>query len=135
MTKRSLNVLLVEDSEDDAVLVLRELRRVFGTVRCTRVETAADLRVALAKGAWELVISDYRLPSFNGIAALALVRGRYPHLPFIMVSATVDPALAKAALAEGADGCIMKYDLKSLAPALRRLLPDVTTVPTAAAPA
>uniref|UniRef100_A0A832M288 Response regulator n=1 Tax=Oscillatoriales cyanobacterium SpSt-402 TaxID=2282168 RepID=A0A832M288_9CYAN len=67
-----LTVLMVEDSEDDALLVLRELRRGGFEVTWERVQTANALRTALVNRRWDVIISDYRLPGFDARAALAL---------------------------------------------------------------
>ena len=69
-----LRLLLVEDSADDAELMLRELRRAGYDPTCERVQTAIALQESLAHGPWDLVISDYVLPQFNAPAALALVK-------------------------------------------------------------
>ena len=115
-------MLLIEDSEDDALLIQRALRRLDREVRCTRVETPSDLKAALANGEWDLAISDFRMPALNGLAALEIVRSVSARLPFIILSATIDEATARRALDGGANACLTKYDLSRLAPAVRELI-------------
>ena len=61
-----LNVLIVEDSEDDFLLLLRELRKGGYEPAFERVETAAEMQSALSKQAWDIIISDYKMPNFSG---------------------------------------------------------------------
>src|SRR5437867_4394258 len=94
-----LRVLIVEDQEDDAALIFRELRRAGGWVLETaRVETEADMRAALETRTWDVVISDYTLPNFDGPSALALLRRMGLDLPFIIVTGTVGEEVAVAAM-------------------------------------
>ncbi len=81
-----LRVLLIEDSEDDAVLILHTLRRGGYVPEAQRVDNAQALRAALERQPWDLVISDYVIPGFGGLAALSLVKEQAPDVPFIMVS-------------------------------------------------
>lgn len=117
-----LRVLLVEDSEDDALLILRELKRADYKVVYQRVETPGDLKDALAKSPWDLVISDYSLPHFSGIAALKIIEEFNIDLPFLMVSGTIDEEMAVAAMKAGANDYLMKGNLKRLVPAVQREL-------------
>lgn len=115
-----LAVLLVEDSEDDAMLVSRSLRQHPGGVALVRVEGAAELSAALARQHWDIVISDFNMPGFSGLEALALVRVVAPDLPFILVSATVGEETAVCAMREGASDYVMKGALARLLPAVQR---------------
>ena len=83
---RPLRLLIIEDVEDDAVLLRRELARSGYTLHWRRVQTEADLREALGAEAWDLVISDYDLPTFDALGALAVVRELGLDLPFIICS-------------------------------------------------
>src|SRR5260221_9063208 len=85
----TLRVLLVEDSEDDAALVVRELIRGGYEVTFKRVDTADSLFAALEGGRWDLAIGDFSMPEFSGTAALAAVRQVDAELPFIFVSGTI----------------------------------------------
>ena len=69
-----LRVLMVEDSEDDALLVLRELKKGGYNPEYERVETAAAMRKALQDKTWDVILCDYQLPSFNGIEAIAVLK-------------------------------------------------------------
>lgn len=79
-----LHVLIVEDSENDALLLIRALRRGGYDLMSERVDTAAAMNAALDRQTWDIVIADYTMPEFNGVAALALVRARGLDLPFII---------------------------------------------------
>ena len=85
---RALRVILVEDEDDDAALLIRELKRSF-IPQYELVSTPAALRSALERGTWDLVISDWSLPSFNGLEAFQIVRDFDSDLPVIIVSGTL----------------------------------------------
>jgi signal transduction histidine kinase len=118
----NLNVLVVEDSEDDSRLTLRELERAGYEVQHVRADTEAALRAALTQRRWDLVLSDYNVPGFGGTAALAIVREQHPDVPFIFVSGTIGEETAVAAMRAGANDYVMKSNLKRLAPAIEREL-------------
>jgi two-component system, cell cycle sensor histidine kinase and response regulator CckA len=80
-----LRVLLIEDSDDDAELVARELTRSGYVVTKARVETAHALAAALEKERWDLAIADFSMPQFSGTAALKIVRQFDPDMPFVFV--------------------------------------------------
>ena len=86
----SLRLLLVEDNENDAELILRAVGNAGFQPVCCRVQTADDCRAALASEPWELIISDYSLPQFNAMSALRCLHERELDLPFIVVSGTID---------------------------------------------
>jgi signal transduction histidine kinase/DNA-binding response OmpR family regulator len=115
-----MRLMLVEDSPDDAELILRELRRGGFAVEPERVETGAALSRALADGIWDLVIADYNLPQFSGLEALALVRATGLDLPFILVSGAVGEEVAVDAMRAGAHDFVRKDNLRRLAPAAQR---------------
>ena len=119
-----LRVLLVEDSENDALLLLRELRRGGYEPIFRRVETAAGMEAALEE-AWDLIISDHSMPAFNSVAALDLVRSRgLVDLPFIIVSGRIGEDAAVSAMKAGAQDYIMKDNLARLNSAIERELGD-----------
>ena len=120
----SLRVLLVEDSEDDARLLARELWRAGYDLTHERVDTADSLRAALDSHPWDLVIGDYSMPQFNGTEALAILRERGLDVPFICVSGTITEELAVAAMKAGASDYVTKGHLKRLIPAIERELRD-----------
>src|SRR5690349_13485929 len=99
---RRLKVLLVEDQENDALLVLRALRAGGFEPESKRVETPEAMEAALADGAWDIVISDYSMPKFTGPAALSLLRTRGLDVPFIVVSGTIGEDQAVATMKSGA---------------------------------
>lgn len=120
-----LRVLLVEDSENDALLLLRELRRGGYEPVSRRVETTTGMEAALREEAWDLVISDHSMPSFNSLAALELVREKgLMDLPFIIVSGRIGEDAAVSAMKAGAQDYIMKDNLARLNSAIERELGD-----------
>jgi signal transduction histidine kinase/CheY-like chemotaxis protein len=119
-----LRVLLVEDSEDDATLVMRALRQGGYEVRCERVDTSAAMSTALTGGAWDVVISDYAMPRFSGLGALTLLQDMGLDVPFILVSGTIGEDVAVRAMKAGAHDYIMKGNLARLVPAVQRELRD-----------
>jgi signal transduction histidine kinase/FixJ family two-component response regulator len=119
---RPLRVLQIEDSVDDALLLLRELRRGGFAPVCERVETAETMTSALADREWDLVISDYSMPYFSGLAALELLKKSGLDIPFIVVSGTIGEDLAVAAMKAGAHDYMMKGNLQRLAPSIEREL-------------
>ena len=96
--RRTLEVLLVEDSEDDARLLLRRLRDGGFEVTFERVETAEAMRTALEQKPWDVVLSDYQMPHFDGLSALELLKASGLDLPFILVSGTAGEDVAVAAM-------------------------------------
>ncbi len=116
-----LHVLIVEDSEDDAMLIAEELREGGYALAAERIETREALIEALDRP-WDIVIADYRLPHFSGIDALGLVRERDPDIPFIIVSGQIAEDTAVEAMRLGAQDYILKDNLARLAPAVDREL-------------
>lgn len=121
MPKR-LKVLVVEDSVDDTFFIVRELQRGGFQVDFERVDSAASLQDALKAGGWDLVISDYRMPQFDGEAALVLYVQSGVDAPFIMVSGAIGEERAVEMLKRGAHDYVMKDNLARLVPAVRREL-------------
>ncbi len=117
-----LSLLIVEDSEDDALIIVRELKRAGYDVDFKRVESADALKGNLAERQWDLVISDFSMPRFSGTDALKLVRSIGSDIPFIFVSGTMGEDTAVAALKDGAQDYLVKTHLKRLAPAVQREL-------------
>ena len=123
----TLRVLLVEDSEDDAALVIRELARGGYEVTFRRVDTAESLIGAFEDARWDLAIGDFSMPQFSGTAALAVVRQFDAEMPFIFVSGTIGEDAAVAAMRSGAQDYLMKGSLKRLVPAVERELREVAS--------
>jgi diguanylate cyclase (GGDEF)-like protein len=120
---RLLRLLLVEDSENDALLLLEHLRQGGYDPQCTRVDSAKGLSEAL-EHEWDLVIADYTMPGFSGTSALSIVRDRGLDVPFIFVSGTIGEEIAVEAMKNGADDYIIKNNLNRLIPAINRELRD-----------
>jgi two-component system, cell cycle sensor histidine kinase and response regulator CckA len=117
-----LRVLMIEDSEDDAALLERELRRGDYDVHLERVDESSALEAAFQKQSWDLIISDFSMPHFSGTDALKLLRSKGCDKPFIFVSGTIGEETAVAALRDGAQDYLMKTNLKRLVPAVQRVL-------------
>jgi diguanylate cyclase (GGDEF)-like protein len=116
-------VVLIEDSEIDAKLVLRELTEAGYTIVSEQVDTEDALVEALERhGPWDIALADYTMPRFSGTAALAVLRDRHPEMPFIFVSGTIGEDIAVEAMRAGAHDYIMKGNLKRLVPAVEREL-------------
>ena len=121
-------VLLVEDVEVEAELILHQLRRAALNVCWRRVETEAALRAALDDFRPAIVLSDYCLPQFDGMSALRVVREHAPHTPFVFVSGTIGEEVAIEALHRGASDYILKTNLKRLVPAVNRAIGDAAAL-------
>jgi two-component sensor histidine kinase len=117
-----LRILLIEDSEDDAMLLLRELRRGGYELMFERVDTPAAMLNALSSEKWQLIICDYSMPHFSAPAALKLLHESGLDLPFIIVSATIGEDIAVAAMKAGAHDYIIKSNLTRLVAAIEREL-------------
>ncbi|HJQ63741.1 MAG TPA: response regulator, partial [Burkholderiales bacterium] len=121
---RGLKILLIEDSETDAELILHELGRSgVECVGCT-VKTRAEMIRQLTSFEPDIILADYSLPQFDGVSALAVARMRNPATPFIFVSGTIGEEKAIETLEQGATDYILKTNLQRLAPAVRRAIRD-----------
>ena len=119
---RPLRVLFVEDSPLDCELLLREMEQQGFAIAHERVESGDALRRALDAAAWDLVLADFRLPSFSGLDALALLHERHLDLPFILVSGSLEDGAVAEAMRAGAHDYIHKDHLTRLGPAVEREL-------------
>ncbi len=119
-----IRLLLVEDSDDDAALIVRTLRKGGYEVDFDRVDTAEQLKAALDRQEWDLVLSDYAMPGFSGLMALDLLRERELDLPFILVSGAVGEETATKIMRQGARDYVMKDKLARLVPAVQRELAE-----------
>ncbi|HXJ71547.1 MAG TPA: PAS domain S-box protein, partial [Candidatus Dormibacteraeota bacterium] len=122
MMKTPLQVLIVEDSEFDAQIMVSLLRKGGYDVTCERVENAPAMRTALQGRPWQLILADYNLPSFNAPAALEVLKESGLDLPFIIVSGGIGEDIAVACMKAGAHDYLMKGNLHRLAPAVDREL-------------
>jgi two-component system, cell cycle sensor histidine kinase and response regulator CckA len=121
---KPLRALIIDDSPDDAELLIRELKREGYDLSCERTDTADGLRAALDAQPWDVVLCDYTMPRFSGLAALQMVRSRGLDIPFIFVSGAMGEDVAVAAMKAGAQDYVMKGHLKRLPPAIDRELRD-----------
>lgn len=122
---RLLHILLLEDSESDALLVERQLKVGGYEPVCQRVDTEPGFEAALAREGWDLIIADYHLPGFDALAALRLLQESGIDLPFIIVSGVIGEEVAVSAMKSGAHDYIVKGSLGRLVPAVERELRDV----------
>jgi PAS domain S-box-containing protein len=119
-----LRVLIVEDSEDDAVLLVRELQRAGYEPVYKRVETPRAMSAELKRQEWDIVIADYVMPRFSGLEALKLLKDSGLDLPFIIISGKIGEETAVEAMKAGVHDFFMKDNLTRLAPAIGRELKE-----------
>lgn len=115
-----LRVLIIEDSEDDALLLVSSFRKAGYTPLYRRVDNAPDTRNALECNPWDVVLSDHRMPNFSAMAALKLLQELDLDLPFIIVSGVIDEETAISAMRAGAHDYLSKDRLERLVPAVER---------------
>ena len=115
-----IKLLLVEDNDTDALLVVRQLKKEGYDVDHVQVKTREEMEAALNRQDWSLVISDYSLPGFGGNDALDLFKARCLDIPFILVSGTVGEDIAVSIMKGGANDYLMKTHLHRLGPAVKR---------------
>ncbi len=111
---KSLRALLVEDSDADVILLVRHLKQAGYDLEYRHVETASELEDALAAESWDVVLSDFYLPSFDAFDGLKRVRERLPHLPFIVVSGALSEERLVDVMRAGANDLILKTNLSRL---------------------
>lgn len=116
---KPLNVLLIEDSEDDATLIVHELEHGGYDVDYERVDTTASVRDALCRRKWDVILSDHAMPESCALEALSAVKEIGVDLPFIVVSGWMTDELAEAAIKEGARGFVPKNRLAKLVPIIK----------------
>jgi PAS domain S-box-containing protein len=124
MEKRDLNVLIVEDSDDDAQLMMREVRQGGYIVASERVDTKADMQAALQRRRWDVILSDYSMPRFSAMAALETLKASGQDIPFLVISGTIGEETAVTALKAGAHDFLVKGKLARLVPAIEREVRD-----------
>ena len=120
-----LRLLVIEDSEDDVLLLTRELKRGGYDPVFEMVQTAAGMKKALERGSWDIIVSDYIMPQFSGLAALAVLKKSGLDIPFIIVSGKIGEDIAVGAMRAGAHDYIVKGNLARLVPAVERELREV----------
>ncbi|MBN2708532.1 MAG: response regulator [Calditrichaceae bacterium] len=119
---KSLRVLIVDDSEDDTLLLVRALKSGGYNSHYERVDTATDLVKALENEEWDIVITDYSMPRFSAPAAIEIVKQKELEIPIIIVSGAIGEEIAVSALRAGAQDFINKNNLSRLVPAVEREL-------------
>ena len=120
--KKSIRLLIIEDSEDDAELLVRKVTKSGYKIKYTRVESEKEMKSALQQEVWDLIISDYSLPNFTGLSAINLINQLNIDIPFIIVSGAIGEDIAVEAMKAGAHDYIMKDNLARLSPAIEREL-------------
>ena len=123
--KERNRILIVEDSEDEAQLLARQLRRVSPVLEVRRVDNEADMRAALADASWDLVISDHSMPAFDSDGALRVLRASGQDIPFILYSGALDTERGASAMRVGANDWVDKHDPARLMPVVERELRNV----------
>jgi len=119
--KQALRILMVDDSAEDAALIVRQLQQEFSP-SFVLVETAREMQAALDQGGWQIVISDYVMPRFSGLSALQTLRQSGLDIPFIMVSGRMGEDAAVESMRAGAQDYLVKGNLSRLIPAITREL-------------
>lgn len=120
--RHTLRVLIAEDSEDDALLIMHQLHRGGYLPKMQRVDSAAAMREALDAQQWDLIITDHNMPSFSSGEALTLAREYDHNIPFILVSGSIGEEIAVDAMKSGVHDYVMKNNLTRLLPAIEREL-------------
>ena len=115
-----IRALIVEDSEDDARLVAEELLRSGCGLIYERVETAKEMSAALKEQKWDIVISDYSMPKFDGFEALKLLKECGQKIPFVLISGNISTKDLIKTIKAGAHDFIAKEDITELAPLVKR---------------
>jgi DNA-binding NtrC family response regulator len=120
--KMQLKILILEDLAADAELMESELRRGDIVFTSKRVETRENFLNELKSSPPDIVLADYNLPSFDGLAALSVVREQHPEIPFVFVSGTVGEEIAIEAIKKGATDYVRKERLHRLVPVVLRAM-------------
>lgn len=122
--KKTLRLLLVEDSPDDAELIIREIKSAGYDIHHLRVEDEESFRKAVADTNWQVILADYHLPRFSGEAAIQIMQTLDSEIPIIIVSGTTDERKAVESLRAGAKDYVSKNNFMRLVPAIERELAD-----------
>ena len=117
-------ILIVEDSPDDCEFLIRHFKKAGIDPLYERVENESELKAALETKMWDAIICDFNLPQLNALEVLAIVKSRWPDLPFIVVSGSVGEERAVETMRAGADDYIMKDNLTRLVPVFQRELKE-----------
>ncbi len=120
-----LRLIIVEDTPDDVVLILREIRKSGFKTEHLVVEMADDLAQALDQAPWDIIVADYVLPRFSGLEVIKIVKNRDAELPVIITSGKIDEETIVETLKTGANNYISKGNLGRLGPAIKREVQDL----------
>lgn len=124
MEKKKIKILIVEDSEDDAILLIRWIKKDGLDPVYKRIDSLKAMKAALNKEEWNIILSDYSLSKFNALDALNLLRKNNNEIPFIIVSGTVGEDIAVKTMRKGANDYLMKDNLVRLVPSIKRELQE-----------
>ncbi len=124
MMDAKLRVLIAEDTEDDALLLIRALRKGGYTPDTVRVWNAKTLSEALSRGEWDIILSDYHMPGFGGDQLIQIVRDQGIETPIIIVSGAIGEEAAVELVKSGAQDYVMKDNLIRLVPSISRALKE-----------
>ena len=119
---KPLRVLLIEDSERDAALLLLYLRRGGYEPTVQRVESALSMKVQLNTAEWDVIISDFNLPAFNGYAALKALQETGKRIPFIVLSGEISREIIDGVTQAGATAYLAKYEMGQIVPTIERAM-------------
>ena len=126
-SRKAVSILLVEDSEPDAELLIRALQQADYEPRVETVQTAKEMEKALRQSGWDFILSDWILPEFSGLEALQMHQKSGARTPFIIVSGRIGEEATVEAMRAGADDYVLKDRLENLAPVMERVLARKTT--------
>ncbi len=124
---KPLRVLIIEDSEDDALLLLRALKKGGFEPDPLRVETAKQMFTALRDRRWDVILCDFKLPGFDGLEAISVIKTSGLDIPILIVSGTIGEEMAVECMRQGANDYIMKDNLSRLCPAIDRELAEAVS--------
>ncbi|HEY3057264.1 MAG TPA: response regulator [Thermoanaerobaculia bacterium] len=119
---KTLRILLVEDSERDAALILLYLRRGGYEPTLQRVETRFEMKAKLETADWDIIISDFNLPGFNAYASLKVLQESGRRIPFIVLSGEISQEIIDGVTKAGANEYLAKYEMRQIVPAIERAL-------------
>lgn len=122
--RRPIRILMIEDSEDDQELMLRQIRKGGYQPEYLNLHTKKDLLDALDKHQWDLVLCDFNLPAFDGLSAHQIVKQKSPKTPFLLVSDTIPEVITDPKIQSVAPDYLQKDDLTSLVPVIEKILMD-----------
>ncbi len=117
-----IRVLLIEDSEDDAILLLRGLKHHGLETTSERVETSEEMTHALDNNTWDIILSDYNMPHLGALAALDILKDKGISTPLVIVSGDISPKDEEKAKLRGARDYVMKHHLDDLIATISREL-------------